>query len=194
MLYSIVFNGYVNVIIRHAGYKPNQNSRGKWRYVQYSLFMTMFTRTIQRYPGYKPLTIYMTRYSMYLLQTRPPLHATSTNLLQIRSDPDPTFSGYRIEFITDSAGSGCYLLWRRHTRIMTFWGGSGSADPCIWLMDPDPAIFVIDLQDASKKLIFWHNFFCLLLFEGTYNFSKIKSQNEPQNSRNKGFLTIFAWW
>jgi hypothetical protein len=26
-------------------------------------------------------------------------------------------------------------------------------------MDPDPAIFVIDLQDASKKL---------LLFEGTY--------------------------
>ncbi len=21
---------------------------------------------------------------------------------------------------------------------MTFWGGSGSADPCLWLMDPDP--------------------------------------------------------
>ena len=37
---------------------------------------------------------------------------------------------------------------------MTFWCGSGSADPCRWLMDPDPAIFVIDLQDASKKLIF----------------------------------------
>ncbi len=41
---------------------------------------------------------------------------------------------------------------------MTFWGGSGSADPCLGLMDPDsdpdPAIFVIDLQDASKKLIF----------------------------------------
>jgi hypothetical protein len=36
---------------------------------------------------------------------------------------------------------------------MTFWGGSGSgsADPCLWIMDPDsdpdPAIFVIDLQD-----------------------------------------------
>jgi hypothetical protein len=45
--------------------------------------------------------------------------------------------------------------------------------------DPDPAIFVIDLQDASKKLIFQHNFFCLLLFEGTvhlHHFSKIKSQ------------------
>jgi hypothetical protein len=49
---------------------------------------------------------------------------------------------------------------------MTFWGGSGSgsADPCLCLMDPDPAsdpdsdpdpsILVIDLQDASKKLIF----------------------------------------
>jgi hypothetical protein len=34
--------------------------------------------------------------------------------------------------------------------------------------DPDPAIFVIVLQDASKKLIFLHNFFCLLLFEGTF--------------------------
>jgi hypothetical protein len=34
--------------------------------------------------------------------------------------------------------------------------------------DPDPAIFVIDLQDAGKKLIFSHNFFCLLLFEGTF--------------------------
>jgi hypothetical protein len=49
-------------------------------------------------------------------------------------------------------------------------------------MDPDPAIFVIDLQyankkqiffvidlqDASKKQIFKHNFFCLLLFVGTF--------------------------
>ncbi len=36
---------------------------------------------------------------------------------------------------------------------MTFWCGSGSADPCLLLMDPDPAIFVTDLQDANKKLI-----------------------------------------
>jgi hypothetical protein len=28
-------------------------------------------------------------------------------------------------------------------------------------MDPDPAIFVLDLKDANK-------FFCLLLFEGTF--------------------------
>jgi len=30
--------------------------------------------------------------------------------------------------------------------------GSGSTDPCLWLMvpNPDPAIFVIDLQDANK--------------------------------------------
>ncbi len=42
---------------------------------------------------------------------------------------------------------------------MTFWcgSGSGSADPRLWLTDADadldPAIFVIDLQDANKKLI-----------------------------------------
>jgi hypothetical protein len=50
---------------------------------------------------------------------------------------------------------------------MTFWCGSGSADPCLLLMDPDPGIFVIDLQAANKKLIF-NKFFCLLLFEGTF--------------------------
>ena len=37
---------------------------------------------------------------------------------------------------------------------MTFWGGSGSM-PWIRIrfLDPDPAIFIIDLQDANKKLI-----------------------------------------
>jgi hypothetical protein len=34
--------------------------------------------------------------------------------------------------------------------------------------DPDPAIFVIDLQDANKKQILKNKFFCLLLFEGTF--------------------------
>jgi hypothetical protein len=33
--------------------------------------------------------------------------------------------------------------------------------------DQDPAIFVIDLQDANKKIIF-KKFFCLLIFEGTF--------------------------
>jgi hypothetical protein len=33
--------------------------------------------------------------------------------------------------------------------------------------DPDPAIFVIDLQVANKELILFL-FFCLLLFEGTF--------------------------
>jgi hypothetical protein len=32
-------------------------------------------------------------------------------------------------------------------------------------MDPDPAIFVIDLQDANENKFF---FFCLLLFKGTF--------------------------
>ncbi len=52
-----------------------------------------------------------------------------------------------------------------------YWYGSGSrsADPCLWPMDPDPdhAIFVLDLQDANKKL-FFSSVFCLLLFEGTF--------------------------
>jgi hypothetical protein len=31
---------------------------------------------------------------------------------------------------------------------------------------PDPSIFIIDLQDANKKLI--EKFFCIFLFEGTF--------------------------
>jgi hypothetical protein len=59
--------------------------------------------------------------------------------------------------------------------------------------DPDPAIFVIDLQDASKKLIFntiFSAYYFLKLH--LHHFSKIKSQKESQDSRNQGFLTIFA--
>jgi hypothetical protein len=31
-------------------------------------------------------------------------------------------------------------------------------------LDQDPAIFVIDLQEANKKLIFFMNFFLLITF------------------------------
>jgi len=34
--------------------------------------------------------------------------------------------------------------------------------------DPDPSIFIIDLQDANKKLIFLKKFSFILLFEGTF--------------------------
>jgi hypothetical protein len=60
-------------------------------------------------------------------------------------------------------------------------------------MDPDPAIFVIDLQDANKKE---RQFFCLLLFEGT--FTCISFVNDKKSKRShktvgiKDDLTIFA--
>jgi hypothetical protein len=70
----------------------------------------------------------------------------------------------------------------------TFWCGSGSgfADPCLCLMDsdpdpdagPDPPIFVIDFQEANKKLIIFKKFFCLLGKVHLHHFSKIKSQKE----------------
>jgi hypothetical protein len=78
---------------------------------------------------------------------------------------------------------------------MTFWGGSGSgsADPCLWLFVPDPTILVIDLQDASKKLIF-NTIFSAYYFLKLYlhNFFKIKSQKESQISKNQGFSYYFC--
>ncbi len=60
---------------------------------------------------------------------------------------------------------------------------------------PDPAIFVIDLQDANEKLIYFVNFFCLLLFEGPYTsfFKDAKSKRSRKAVGMKVFLTIFAW-
>jgi hypothetical protein len=54
----------------------------------------------------------------------------------------------------------------------------------------DPSIFIIDLQDANKKLNFFKTFFCILLFEGTFT-SFFKDRNSKR-SRKTVFLTNFA--
>jgi hypothetical protein len=59
--------------------------------------------------------------------------------------------------------------------------------------DPDPAIFVIDLQDASKKLFFNTIISaCYFLKLHLHYFSKIKSQKESQNSRIQDFSYYFC--
>jgi hypothetical protein len=67
---------------------------------------------------------------------------------------------------------------------MTFWCGSvsGSADPCLCLMDSDPTsvVFDTDLQDVNIKLIFFNSsFFAYCFLKGhLHYFSKIKGQKE----------------
>jgi hypothetical protein len=57
---------------------------------------------------------------------------------------------------------------------------------------PDPAIFVIGLQDANKKQLYKKLF---LLFEGTFTsfFKDKKSKSSPKAVGFKVFLTTFAW-
>jgi hypothetical protein len=61
-------------------------------------------------------------------------------------------------------------------------------------MDPDPSIFIIDLQDANKKQILLKTFFCILLFEVTFTsfFKGKKSKRSNKTVEIKVFLTIFA--
>jgi hypothetical protein len=55
-------------------------------------------------------------------------------------------------------------------------------------MDLDPAIFVIDLQDANKKLFFSSKF----LFEGTFT-SFFKDKKSKRSHKTVGIkITIFA--
>jgi hypothetical protein len=78
----------------------------------------------------------------------------------------------------------------RGSMPLTCGSGSGS-----WILDPDPAFFVIDLQDASQKLIFntiFSAYYPYFLKVHLHHFSKIKSQKEPQNCRNQGFSYYFC--
>jgi hypothetical protein len=56
-------------------------------------------------------------------------------------------------------------------------------------LDPDPAIFVINLQDANRSFSAYY-----LLFEGTLHihyFSKIKSQKEVARRQESKFFLLF---
>ncbi len=54
------------------------------------------------------------------------------------------------------------------------------SDPCLCLIDPDPdpAIFIIDFQEANKKP-FFSKLFCLLLFESIINFHPFSKKKKP---------------
>ncbi len=50
--------------------------------------------------------------------------------------------------------------------------------------DPDPAIFVIDLQDGNKKIILWEKF-------SAYYFLKVHLHIF---SKMQGFSYFYVWW
>jgi hypothetical protein len=86
------------------------------------------------------------------------------------------------------------ILTSQHCCVsMKFWYESGSADPYLRLMDPDadpdPAIFVSDLQDVP--IFFFAYYFLKVHF---HNFSKKKSYRSHKTVGINVFLTIFAWW
>ncbi len=72
-----------------------------------------------------------------------------------------------------------------------FWYGSGSADPCLWVIDPDPAIFIKDLQDANKKLIFSQIFPAYFFLKvHLHHFSKIKTKRSHKTVGIKVLVTF----
>ncbi len=56
--------------------------------------------------------------------------------------------------------------------------------------DPDPAIFVIDLQDANKKLI--RKVFLLITFEGTFT-SFFKDKNSKRSHKTVGIKVFLIF-
>ncbi len=76
---------------------------------------------------------------------------------------------------------------------MTFWCGSGSdsgsAGPCLWLMDPDPTILIIDQQ---KTTVFFKRFSAhYFLNVHLHHSSKIKSQKDVTKQEELRFFLLF---
>jgi hypothetical protein len=63
--------------------------------------------------------------------------------------------------------------------------------------DPDPSIFMIDLHDANKKIIFSKIFFCISAYYRYFlkvllhHFSKVKSQKEVTKQKKPRFFLLF---
>ncbi len=82
------------------------------------------------------------------------------------------------------------------TSVPDPWHFGVDPDPrihCPWLTDPDPAIFVIDLQDANKKLIKKKVFSAYYFLKvHLHNFSKIKSPKEVTKQLESRFFLLFS--
>ncbi len=78
---------------------------------------------------------------------------------------------------------------------MTFWGGSGFADPCLSLNGSRSCYFRHRPSRCQQKNNFLFYYFCLYFLKVLlYLFSKIKKVKKSHKIvRIKGFLTIFAW-
>jgi hypothetical protein len=94
----------------------------------------------------------------------------------------------------DQAESGCYCQHKLFFHLEWDVKLIGSvADPWHFGVDPDPANFIIDLQDANKNKFFKTIFSAYYFLKvHLHHFSKIKSQKQSLNSRNQGFPYYFC--
>jgi len=83
---------------------------------------------------------------------------------------------------------------------MTFWGGSGSADPCLWLVDPDPGSGSCSFhhwpsrckQKANFILKGFSAYYFLKVLLLHIIFQRYKAKKKSPNSINQGFSYYFC--
>jgi hypothetical protein len=69
-----------------------------------------------------------------------------------------------------------YLMYFMSNSVANAWHFGTDPDPRLWLMDPDPATLVTDLQEANK--IFFSSAYYFLKVPTFTSFLKIKSHKE----------------
>ncbi len=122
---------------------------------------------------------------------------------QCRRDKPPSQSQQK-QSSTKRSFNHTLLAARQCCGSMTFWGGSGSADPCLWLMDPDSVpdpdpgpgscYYCNWPSRCQQKTNFLTQFFLLITFWSYIYiiFQRLKIQQKSQNSRNQGFSYYFC--
>ncbi len=77
-----------------------------------------------------------------------------------------------------------FMSWNMREKDLRYIRCSGSSDPDLWLKDPDPALFVSDLQDANKR-----RYINIVVYRRNKFWIRIRIQ-EAQNIRiqNTGYI------
>ncbi len=91
-----------------------------------------------------------------------------------------------------------FVLWNQCSGSMTFWCGSGSADPCLWLMEPGPGSGSCYFRHwplrCQQKTNLTQFFLLVTFWRYIYIiFQRWKVKKSRKIVGFKVFLIIFAW-
>ncbi len=134
---------------------------------------------VQTVLSYQIRTFLIQKYNLRFSENKSPMH---------QGDLNKTFRRGGFKYVC-RLNKGT-ITW---TSVVDPWHFGTDPDPRLWPVDPDPVIFVLDIQDAKKNYFFLSFSAHYFLKVHLHHFYKIKNvTKKSQNSRNQGFSFYFC--